>query len=89
MNLFLKLFIIVSLFFMTGCTQKKEQTLKISINSWIGYAPFFYLHKTGQLQKLGFELIFNVSLAESADVYSVGKAQLVTTTQHEYDYLKK
>lgn len=67
-------------------TRKKE--IKIAINSWIGYAPLFYAEETGELDKLGIKLITNVSLAEASDIFEVGKADLVTTTQHEYLSLK-
>ena len=79
-------------FFLSACSLEKNaanEKIKIATNSWIGYAPLFYAKETGELDKLGFSLITNVSLAEAADVYNVGKADMVTTTQHEYHTLKK
>ncbi len=79
-------------FVLTACSTQKNtsnEQIKIATNSWIGYAPLFYAKETGELEKLGFSLIANVSLAEAADVYNVGRADMVTTTQHEYYALKK
>ena len=76
----------------SGCSSQQNvanDKIKIATNSWIGYAPLFYAKESGELDKLGFSLITNVSLAEAADVYQVGKADMVTTTQHEYHALKK
>ena len=80
------------MFWFASCSsqqQSKEENIKIATNSWIGYAPLFYAKETGELDKLGFSIITNVSLAEAADVYNVGKADMVTTTQHEYHALKE
>ena len=79
-------------FFLSSCSSGQNAAndkIKIATNSWIGYAPLFYAKETGELDKLGFSLITNVSLAEAADVYNVGKADMVTTTQHEYHALKE
>ena len=78
--------------FLNGCSSQQHRSdehIKIATNSWIGYAPLFYAKESGELDKLGFTLITYVSLAEAADVYNVGKADMVTTTQHEYHALKK
>jgi len=83
------LFTFIFLLFLTGCSQEKKRTLNISTNSWIGYAPLFYAKEKGYLSKLHINLITNVSLAEAADIYDVGKADMVTTTQHEYYSLKE
>lgn len=90
----LLIFFLFSLFvvFLNGCSSQQHRSdehIKIATNSWIGYAPLFYAKESGELDKLGFTLITNVSLAEAADVYNVGKADMVTTTQHEYHALKK
>ncbi len=80
------------MFWFTACSSSQdsaEQKIKIATNSWIGYTPLFYAKETGELEKLGFSIIINVSLAEAADVYNVGKADMVTTTQHEYHVLKE
>ncbi len=82
-------FVVSIIFLFSGCfhnAQKKE--LKISTNSWIGYAPLFYAKEKGYLKDLDINLVINVSLAEAADVFSVGRADMVTTTQHEYYSIK-
>jgi len=79
------------LLFFGGCSEEKynSETLTISTNSWIGYAPLFYAEEQGYLQRNNIKLLVNVSLAEAAEIYSVGKADLLTTTQHEYYAFKK
>lgn len=71
-----------------GCSSEKENPIVISTNEWIGYAPLFYANENRELDKLGFKLVKNVSLAEAANLYAVGKADIVTTTQHEYHTLQ-
>lgn len=72
-----------------ACSTKKQEEMRIATNAWIGYAPLFYAKETGKLDQLGIKLITNVSLAEASKVFEVGKADLVTTTQHEYLSLKE
>ena len=83
--------LLIALFFIllfTSCSQEHTKTLHISTNSWIGYTPLFYAKEKGYLDKLNIQLITNVSLAEAADIYDIGRAEMVTTTQHEYYSLK-
>lgn len=83
-------FIFISIFLtFNACSSKPQKQIIISTNQWIGYAPLFYAFEKGELDKLNMKLITSVSLAEAADLYSVGKADMVTTTQHEYYVLKK
>lgn len=72
-----------------GCFSKNEKELKIAVNSWIGYAPLFYAKEQGYLDEIGIKLITTVSLGESQDIFSVGKADMLTATQHEYYSLKQ
>ncbi len=77
--------------FLTSCSNSKNETqkeLKIATNEWIGYTPLFLADATGNLRKLHIKLIHNISLAEAANVFSVGKADMVTSTQHEYYAIK-
>jgi NitT/TauT family transport system substrate-binding protein len=74
--------------FLFSCSKENQKVLNISTNSWIGYAPLFYAKEKGYLKDLNIHLITNVSLGEAADIYDVGKADMVTTTQHEYYSLK-
>ncbi len=85
-----KILLLTFIFFLffSSCSQQKRRELRISTNSWIGYAPLFYAKEKGYLEAADIKLITNVSLAEAADIYSVGKADMVTTTQHEYYMLK-
>jgi len=89
MKIFTLLLTIFILTFSACSLEKKRDELTISTNSWIGYAPLFYAKERGYLDKLNIKLILNVSLGESADIYSVGKADLISATQHEYFALKK
>ncbi len=87
----MKQILFIALFFtllFTSCSQENKKELHISTNSWIGYAPLFYAKEKGYLDKLNIELITNISLAEAANIYDIGKAEIVTTTQHEYYSLK-
>ncbi|WP_297442185.1 ABC transporter substrate-binding protein [Sulfurimonas sp.] len=82
------LLLLFSFILFTGCSQENEKEITISTNQWIGYAPLFYAYEKGYLDKLNIKIINNVSLAEAAELYRVGKANMVTTTQHEYNMLK-
>ncbi len=73
----------------SSCSSKPKQELVLSTSQWIGYAPLFYAYDKGELEKLNIKLLINVSLAEAADLYHVGKADMVTTTQHEYKSLQE
>ena len=85
-----KLFILFFSLLLTfsACSSKNDKEIIISTNEWIGYAPLFYAYETGELDRLHFKLIKNVSLAEAANLYAIGKADMVTTTQHEYHSLQ-
>jgi len=83
------LIVILGLFLLFGCSLKEDKELKIVTNSWIGYTPLFYAKESGYLDNIGIKLITTVSLEEAFDIFGVGKADLVTTTQHEYYALKK
>ena len=77
------------LFTFSACSSQNKKPLIIATNQWIGYAPLFYAYEKGELDKLNIRLINRTSLAEAADLYSIGKVDMVTTTQHEYNMLKK
>ena len=83
--------IILSVFviFFISCTNNTQQKLKIAVNSWIGYTPIFYAYEKGYLKDIEIKVIPTVSLGESADFFSVAKVDMATTTQHEYNYLKR
>jgi len=78
--------------FFSACSfdsRKENKPLIIATNSWIGYVPIFYANEKGYLKKNNIQISTNVSLAEAADLYSIGKADLVTSTQHEYYSLRE
>jgi len=84
------LLLVITAFLMFGCVPKdQKKEIKIATNKWIGYAPLFLANENKELEKLHFRLIQNVSLAEAMEVFSIGKADIVTTTQHEYFALKR
>lgn len=83
----ISIFIII-LFVAISCSSKPQKQIIISTNQWIGYVPLFYAYEKGELDPLNMRIVTNVSLAEAADLYSIGKADIVTTTQHEYNLLK-
>ena len=73
----------------SACSKPQDEELVLSTNSWIGYTPLFYAQEKGYLKKLNIKLITSVSLAESANIFLVSKADILTLTQHEYNFLKK
>jgi len=82
--------LITILFFVSGCgTDESHKEIQIATNKWIGYAPLFLANEHGELKKLNFHLIQSVSLAEAMEVFNIGRADIVTTTQHEYFALKQ
>ncbi len=82
-------FLMIALSFI-GCTDKKyQQPLIIVSNAWIGYAPIFYAKEKGYFDDLNIKVVPVVSLAEAADTFATGKADMLTATQHEYYRLKK
>ena len=84
------LFFTLSLLWLTGCSSDSpKDEIKIATNKWIGYTPLFLANERGELQELNFHLIQNVSLAEAMEVFNIGRADIVTTTQHEYFALKR
>jgi NitT/TauT family transport system substrate-binding protein len=90
-NIFYLIILLITLTACSSNTQKGKDgaSLKISTNSWIGYAPLFYAKEKGYLKKLNIQLVLNVSLGEAADTYLVNDADMVTTTQHELHEIQK
>lgn len=86
-NIFIYIFIAFVFF---GCgDENTKKPLRIVSNAWIGYAPLFYAQEKGYLKKLNIKVIPVVSLAEAMDTFMVGKADMLTSTQHEYRKIKK
>jgi len=80
--------ILLSVFFI-ACSPQDKKEIVISTNQWVGYTPLYYAYEKGYLRKLNIKIINSVSLAEAADIYRMGQANMVTTTQHEYNSLKE
>ncbi|WP_457745757.1 ABC transporter substrate-binding protein [Sulfurimonas sp.] len=81
--------LLLLLILFSSCSKEDSlKELKISTNAWIGYAPLYYANEMGDLKKLNIKLMTNVSLAEAANLFDIGQADMVTTTQHEYHALK-
>jgi len=80
----LSVFLIVILF--GGCNSENRK-LKISVNSWIGYMPIFYLKERGILTDK-IEFISVVSLGESINLFKFGSVDGFTGTQYEYNSIK-
>ena len=84
------IYFLTIIIFIAGCSDRKYQKpLTIVSNAWIGYAPIFYAQEKGYFKYLNIKVIPVVSLAEAADTFATGKADMVTATQHEYYKLKK
>ena len=81
-------FLFISLF-LFGCAPQNKKELIIATNQWIGYTPLYYAYEKGYLKKLNIKIINSVSLAEAADIFRIGQADMVTTTQHEYNSLRE
>jgi len=91
MRYFFSLLIILFSLVLSSCSSEtpNNKPLTIATNSWIGYTPLFYAQEKGYLEENNIKLLVNVSLAEAAELYSVGKADMLTTTQHEYYAFKE
>jgi NitT/TauT family transport system substrate-binding protein len=84
----MKYFLILLTLFISACSNHQENTMKIAVNSWIGYTPLFYAQERGYLKNLGIQLIPTISLAESLNLFNVKKVNALAGTQHEYNALK-
>lgn len=72
---------------LSGCFHNKEEPLKLSVNSWIGYTPLFYAKAKGWLDPLDIKLLHVVSLNESLFLYKSANADAMTGTQYEFGLL--
>jgi len=82
------LFLIFTLLLFAS-SQISAKELTISTNSWIGYTPLFYANEKGYLKELDIKLLTSDTLSEAAAIYKENKADMVTTTQHEYYAIQK
>ena len=84
-----KSFLLIIIALTLYASQAFSKELTIATNSWIGYTPLFYAKQKGYLDKLHIKLITSETLAQAAAIYREKKADMVTTTQHEYYALKQ
>jgi len=82
-------FIIIFLLLLSACSSPKNEQLKVSVNSWIGYSPLFYAYEKGWLKPYDIKVVNVVSLAESLYVYEANNADAFTGTQFEYKVTKQ
>jgi len=73
----------------SSCSFEKEDRLKISINSWIGYSPIFFAYEKGWLDKYDIKVINTVSLAESFYIFNAKNADAFVGTQYEHTLAKE
>jgi NitT/TauT family transport system substrate-binding protein len=78
-------FLTLSLF-ISSCF-KKDETLRISATTWVGYAPLYYAKEKGWLSPLNIKLLHVSSLSENLYLYDAGSSHAFVGTQYEYDIL--
>lgn len=83
------IFSLILLLIFSGCDSQQGQSLKISVNPWIGYSPLFYANAMGWLKPYRIKLIETVSLKENMVIYQTGNTDATSATQYEYNLLKK
>lgn len=70
---------------LSSCSKAPEKPpLVISIDPWIGSAPFYYAHAKGWLQEANIQLVLAPSIAENLRIFESGASDMFTATQHEY-----
>jgi NitT/TauT family transport system substrate-binding protein len=73
----------MSVFFIYGCGNHNESKLRISLNSWIGYSPVYYVKEKGWMDgEIEFHSV--VSLEESVKMFQAGITDGFCGTQYEY-----
>lgn len=71
--------------FLSSCSEPSEKPpLVISIDPWIGSAPFYYAHAKGWLEEANIQLVLAPSIAENLRIFESGASDMFTATQHEY-----
>lgn len=69
----------------SSCSQTQEKDpLVISVDPWVGSAPFYYAHAKGWLREANIELIRAPSIGENLRIFESGASDMFTATQHEY-----
>jgi len=65
-----------------------DETLKISVTTWVGYTPLYYAKEKGWLDEVNIKLVNAVSLSENMYLYQAGNSDAFCGTQYEYSVLK-
>jgi len=85
-KIFLSFIIIL---FICGCSKSDyDETLKISVTTWVGYTPLYYAKEKGWLDDVNIKLVNAVSLSENMYLYQAGNSDAFCGTQYEYSVLK-
>lgn len=85
-----KIFLLIaSLLLLSSCSSGQPKKLKISLTTWIGYAPLFYAKEKGWLEPLNIKIVSVSSLSENMYLYQAGNADAYAGTQYEYNLLVK
>lgn len=80
---------ILLLFLLNSCSNWHDERIKISVTTWVGYAPLFYAEEMGWLKKINVKIERVVSLAENVYLYDANKVNAFVGTQYEYHYIAK
>lgn len=73
----------------SSCSNTRDERIKISATTWIGYAPLFYAKEMGWLDKINVKIDRVVSLAENVYLYDANKVDAFAGTQYEYHFMNK
>lgn len=87
----ISIFIFIFFFFLNTYSFfiDNPRELILATNSKPCSIPIFYLKEIGALKKLNIKLIHTTSDNESSTLFEIGNAEMITGTQHEYNYLKE
>jgi len=79
----------IIILFICGCSKSDyDETLKISVTTWVGYTPLYYAKEKGWLDEVNIKLVNAVSLSENMYLYQAGNSDAFCGTQYEYSVLK-
>jgi len=76
---------ILAILMLSSCSEVEETPpLVISVDPWIGSAPFYYAHAKGWLEEVNIQLLLAPSIGENLRIFESGASDMFTATQHEY-----
>ncbi|MDQ1297797.1 MAG: NitT/TauT family transport system substrate-binding protein [Campylobacterota bacterium] len=77
--------LIAAALMLSSCSEvTQKDPLVLSVDTWIGLAPFYYAHSKGWLEEANVQLILTPSIGENLHIYESGASDMFTATQHEY-----